>query len=175
MTDPLAVDSAARYAGTYRSPEGETLLLEASGDSLLLLQGDRRTALVPQGEDAFLGPAPAFALFPLRFERDSTGSDRRGHGGRWYIGERYRGPRVFRYPRPGMAYVGHYRIMQPWEPNFRIILRRGTLCVGRPRGRRGTADAARRRRVPGGGAVVGRAALFDAVVDGQALRAASQG
>jgi hypothetical protein len=56
------------------------------------------------------------------------------YGGEWYAGERYRGPRSFTVPAAWQAYPGHYRIMQPWEPNFRVVLRKGALWYITPDG-----------------------------------------
>lgn len=132
--DPLRVDSTAQYAGLYHDLAGDTLRFEASGDSLLLVEPHRRTALESRGDDSFLGPAPRFARFPLRFARDSGRVIGVAYGGDWYVGEHYRGP--LRYPVPAAwnSYVGHYRIMQPWQPNFRVILRRGRLYLVGPEG-----------------------------------------
>lgn len=175
VRDPILADSAARYAGSYRSPEGVSLVFEASGDSLLLVQGERRTALLPNGEDRFLGPRPDFALFPLVFERDSTGVTGVAYGGKWYAGARYRGPTTFRYPAAWDAYVGHYRIMQPWEPNFRIIIRRGALYWVGPDGDEEPltplANGEFRVGVPNSAERL----TFSSIVDGKALVATFSG
>jgi hypothetical protein len=97
------------------------------------------------------------------------------YGGEWYAGARYRGPRTFVTPAAWRAFVGHYRIMQPWEPDFRVVIRKGKLWYIGPEGdedpltpigpgefRAGEAGSAERLR-------------FDAIVDGMALRATYSG
>jgi len=131
---PWHIEHPENYAGTYHDPSGDSLVFAASGDSLLLLQDGKHTALERYGEDSFLGPAPEFALFPIRFGRDSGGVTEVWYGGHWFAGPRYHGPRTFSPPKEWLAYTGHYRITQPWEPNFRIVLRKGRLWWVGPEG-----------------------------------------
>lgn len=173
--DRFVTPHAERYAGRYRSPEGDSLLFEAAGDSLYVLVNGTRALLEPQGGDAFLGPRDQFPLFPLRFTGDSTGMREVAYGGRWYAGERYTGPRAFAVPEAWKSYVGHYRIVQPWEPNFRIVLRKGTLWCVHPGG-----DEEVLTPLPGGEFRVGdpdsaERLRFSNVVDGQALTATFSG
>jgi len=72
-------------------------------------------------------PHADFALFLLGFGRDGGKVVEANHGPGWYPGERYTGPRSFDYPREWDAYPGHYRTPNPWEPNFRIVVRKGKL------------------------------------------------
>jgi len=131
---PLHVDQPTHYAGTYTGAGGKTLIFEAVGDSLILVEGTSRTALISYGENSFLGPRARFPLFPLQFAGDSTGMSEVWYGGDWYTGERYQGPRSFSNPPAWQSYVGHYTIMQPWEPNFRVVLRKGALWYLTPSG-----------------------------------------
>jgi CubicO group peptidase (beta-lactamase class C family) len=132
--DPSRVDKAEEYAGVYLREDGRRLILTAEGGSLYLTAGDRRAPLIRHGEDGFLSSFPDFALFPLRFGRDSGRVVELWYGGEWYVNPRYAGPRRFAYPRRWDAYPGHYRIMQPWEPNFRVVLRKGGLWWIGPEG-----------------------------------------
>jgi D-alanyl-D-alanine carboxypeptidase len=169
------VENAERYAGVYTSPAGGSLTLEAGGDSLWLVDGGDRTLLLPCGEHSFLGPRNRFPLFPLTFAGDSTAMTELWYGGDWYASERYRGARTFTVPAAWRAYPGHYRIMQPWEPNFRVVLRKGALWYVQPGGseepltpigpaefRIGEPGSAERLR-------------FGDVVDGEALTATLSG
>ena len=131
---PTHLDHPERYAGVYRMLDGDSLLLVAEGDSLLLLRRGRRFALEPYDNDAFLVPGGEFPLFPLRFAGDSTGMTEAWYGGDWYVAERYAGPRRFAAPRIWQAYTGHYRIMQPWAPSFRVVVRKGLLWAIAPDG-----------------------------------------
>lgn len=132
--DPHHVEQPARFSGSFVGEGHDTLTFVAAGDSLLLVRGDRRELLLPYGEDSFLGPLPEFALYPLVFttERDSVTTVH--YGGRWYAGPRYTGPRRFSVPAAWRAYPGRYRIMQPWEPDFRVVLRMGRLWWIGPEG-----------------------------------------
>jgi len=172
---PPRVEDAKLYAGTFTSSSGGKLTFEGSGDSLLLVDGAARTPLMPYGTHAFLGPRDRFPLFPLQFAGDSAGMAEVWYGGEWYAGAQYRGPRTFTAPAAWQAYPGHYRIMQPWEPNFRVVLRKGALWYISPSGseeqltqigpnefRVGEKDSAERLS-------------FGNVVDGQALTATFSG
>jgi len=172
---PWRVKQAERYAGTYTSPNGASLTFEAAGDSLFLIEGGARSLLLAYGEHAVLGPRERFPLFPLRFSGDSSGMTEVWYGGDWYAGQRYRGPRNFTVPAAWLPYPGHYRIMQPWEPNFRVVLRKGALWYVTPDGaeepltplgpgefRIGEPGSAERLR-------------FGEVVDGKALTATLSG
>jgi hypothetical protein len=78
-------------------------------------------------------------LFPLSFERAKakvTEPTEPGevnevtHGGDWYAGERYAGPRRFEAAPALLACVGHYRNENSWEGSVRVVLRKGRLWAG---------------------------------------------
>lgn len=175
FVSPSVVEHPERYAGSYRSPEGDSLVFAAAGDSLLLIRPGRRDALETYDADAFLGPAPEFALFPIRFGTDSLGATEVWYGGQWYAGTRHRGAPPRAAPEEWQAYVGHYRIMQPWEPNFRIIIRRGRLWYIAPDGEEEalTQVGPAEFRVGGGGSA--ERLRFGEVVDRRALKAVFSG
>jgi hypothetical protein len=134
LPPPTRVANAAQYAGLYRGREDDTLVIEAAGEELVLVRGDRRIALQPRGADRFLVDDPEFALHVLRFgRRDSTVVEAM-HGDRWYRNDAYRGPRRFEVPRGWDAYPGHYRTQNPWSTNFRIVLVKGRLWIAWPQG-----------------------------------------
>ncbi|HSB53306.1 MAG TPA: serine hydrolase domain-containing protein, partial [Gemmatimonadales bacterium] len=175
VDDRDRVEHAERYAGKFISPAGDTLAFEGIGDSLFLVSGATRTALVPYGDGAFLGPRERFPLYPLRFAGDSTGMTEVWYGDQWYTGSRYQGPKSFTVPSAWKAYPGHYRIMQPWEPNFRVVLRKGALWYVGPSG-----DEEPLTPLPSGEFRVGdtdsaERLSFGNVVDGQALTATYSG
>ena len=122
------VDKAELYAGTFTSTSGAKLSFEASGDTLFLVDSTR-SALLSWSDHSFLAPRDRFPLYPLQFAGDSTGMAEVWYGDEWYTNERYQGPKTFTYPAAWKAYTGHYRIMQPWEPNFRVVLRKGKTVV----------------------------------------------
>lgn len=128
--DPYKVPNAAEYAGTYTAPDGRKLVIAAAEDRLELVHKGERLPLERLASDTFWVPDPAFALFPLAFERDGTAVVEASHGGDWYAGERYKGPRTFEAPPEWRAYAGHYRNEDPWMGSTRIVLRKGRLWLG---------------------------------------------
>jgi hypothetical protein len=172
---PYLIPDVSRYSGTYRSPEGAELRFSVAGDSLIVTAGQTRGPLAVFGERAFLGPTDRFPLFPIRFAGDTAGMTEVWYGGEWYAGERYRGPRSFTVPPGWRAYPGHYRIMQPWEPNFRVVLRKDTLWYVTPDGAEAplTPLGAGQFRVGKPGSA--ERLQFSAVVDGAALKATLSG
>jgi CubicO group peptidase (beta-lactamase class C family) len=169
------VEHPERYAGAYRSPEGDSLVFAAAGDSLLLIRPGRRDALETYDEDSFLGPAPDFALFPIRFGTDSIGATEVWYGGQWYAGARHQGTAARGAPEEWRAYVGHYRIMQPWEPNFRIVSRRGRLWYIAPDGEEEALTPVGPAEFRVGGEGSAERLRFGEVVDGRALKAVFSG
>lgn len=164
------VEGAAEYAGVYHG-HGKTLHLVAEDDQLILLYDGARVTLEQRAPNVFLADHPAFRHFYLSFGREDGVVVEAFYGGEWYPGERYSGPRSFPYPPEWDAYVGHYRAHNPWWTNFRIIIRKDSLALvwwgawrqaltPLPDGsfRVGEAHAPERLR-------------FDAIVEGQALRA----
>ena len=173
--NPVAVGNAADYAGTYTSPAGDSLVFAASGDSLLLVH-DGTVALLTYGDDTFLGPRPAFARFPIAFHRDSTGAVTEvAVGGAWYRSARYHGPTRWTTPKLWDAYVGHYRIMQPWEPNFRIIHRKGRLYWVSPGGEEEVLTLLPDGEYRVGDPLSAERIRFGPVVDGQVLQVTFSG
>ncbi len=129
---------ATVFAGMYR---GETtdLTIEAEDGRLILVIDSERIPLEPMRSpaipDAFVADHPDFALFPLRFGRDATGSVvELAHGGDWYAADHYEGARTFETPAEWAAYAGHYRSYNPWGSNFRIVVRKGGLLLVSPSG-----------------------------------------
>ena len=165
------VSSAKELAGTFTSPDGRRLTFEADSNHLFLVRGAERIALESNGHDAALGPSDSFPLFPLWFRRTRDTVTEVTYGGDWYAGARYSGPKKFTHPAAWDAYVGHWRIAQDWEPNFRIIQRRGKLIYVSSGG-----DEQEMTRLPTGEFRVGgpksaERLKFDEMVGGKAVRA----
>jgi hypothetical protein len=97
------------------------------------------------------------------------------YGGDWYVTSRYRGPRSFTVPVEWKRYVGHYRIMQPWEPNFRVILRKGQLYVVSPDGDEDPLTPIGPHEFRIGEPRSAERLVFGSIVDGQALTATWSG
>ncbi len=173
--DAYRVPRANRYAGSYTSPGGTTLRFEAKGDSLLVAGAEGMALLRAAGRGQFLGPAGQFDLFPLVFAGDSNGMTEVWYGGDWYMGTRYTGPRTFAAPAEWKSYVGHYRIMQPWEPNFRVVLRKGKLYAVSPEGSEEPLTPIGPREFRIGEPQSAERLVFSNIVDGQALTATWSG
>jgi D-alanyl-D-alanine carboxypeptidase len=169
--EPARIPNAAGFAGRYRA-ESKTLHLVAEGERLALDHGGERVILERRGDDCFYTPHPDLSRFPLRFGRENGQVVEAFHGSDWYTHERYTGPSGFAPPAEWDAYPGHYRSHNPWHSNFRVVLRKGELCLVEPWGEE-------ENLVPLGDGVfrVGREAQsperlrFDAVLQGRALRA----
>ena len=170
VEQPLRVKNAADYAGTFTSPGGKKLVLAAEGERLLLVHGGKKLPLESRGDDNFYVSHADFALFLLGFGREGGKVVEAFHGPDWYPGERYTGPRTFEYPKEWDAYPGHYRTPNPWESNFRIVVRKGKLRFLTSEGEDDVTP------LEGGVFRVGEAysaerLRFDTILDGKALQA----
>lgn len=132
-SDPLAGSDAAAYAGTFRSPDG-SIRITADGDELRIVAPEGSAPLELRGKDAFLALDAAFDPYLLNFERDSNGTIVAArHGSRsWSLDGRMSPDGG--HPEIWTAYPGHYRSHNPWQTNFRIILRAGNLFIVSPWG-----------------------------------------
>jgi D-alanyl-D-alanine carboxypeptidase len=167
---PARVKNAADYAGTYTAPDGRTLGLVAEGDRLLLARDGKKIVLEKRDDDAFFVPHPDFALYLLRFGRSQGKVVESFCGPDWYAGAAYTGPREFDHPAKWDAYPGHYRTPNPWEPNFRIVLRKGKLLFLTTEGEEDvTPLAGDEFRV--GEDYSAERLRFDSVIEGKALQA----
>jgi CubicO group peptidase (beta-lactamase class C family) len=173
--DPFRVTLPQRFAGEFTSPDGKRLRFEAGADSLYLLDGRVRTALEQVDDDSFLGPSDRFPHFRIQFSGDSARMTEVAYGNDWYISAGYQGPRSFAAPAEWQSYVGHYRIMQPWEPSFRVVLRKAKLLVVSPDGSEDQLTPIGPREFRIGGPQSAERLVFGNIVDGQALTATWSG
>ncbi len=140
--DPFEIAGSESYAGTWRT--GDTTLDIVAGDSsLTLVTGDRRIPLqrpisrrVP---DTFLADDPGWDSFALEFVREPAQDDemsaseqaviRLHHGPVTYHREGEAPAETAAYPEERDSFVGHYRSYNPWNSNFRIMIRDGRLTL----------------------------------------------
>jgi hypothetical protein len=170
LSGPAPLANADDYAGVFRAADDAVLTVEAADGWLFLKVGDEQVALEERDEDRFHAPHPEFDRFLIGFGRDASGAVVEAfYGERWYVNERYAGPREFEHPPEWLGYAGHYRGHNPWQSNFRVLLRKGRLWLAMPNG---TEDPL----VPLGGAAfqVGTEPTperirFGQIADGQAL------
>ncbi|CAN5601501.1 hypothetical protein BH23CHL2_BH23CHL2_21240 [soil metagenome] len=168
--EPTRVESAADYAGVYRS-ESDSIGVRARNDKLLLARDGEEFPLEPRDNDTFVVPHPDFDLFLLHFDRDEDGAITSAvHGARRWLAPGQATTPV-EFPEEWRSLAGHYRCHNPWETNFRIILRDGELILVLP-------DGLELPLAPGGDGVfrVGEDdspefIRFDTIVDGEAWRA----
>jgi len=165
----------AEFAGVYRGEHAELTVASEHG-RLYLTAGEERVSLepmtVPAIPDAFIADHPDFALFPLRFGRDGTGSvTELTHGGDWYAVDAYEGARTFETPPEWDAYPGHYRSWNPWLSNFRVVIRKSDLLLIWPSGYEYPLTPDDDGFRSGDDPASPEHIAFDTIVDGQALRA----
>jgi CubicO group peptidase (beta-lactamase class C family) len=163
------------FAGIYHGDTAD-LTVEAADGRLTLIAGSERIALepvrVPMIPDAFIADHPDFAIFPLRFGRDATGSVvELAHGGDWYATDYFEGARTFETPPEWAAYTGHYRSWNPWVSNFRIVTRKADLLQVGPSGREQTLHPEGDDFRVGDDPDSPERISFDTIVEGEALRA----
>jgi D-alanyl-D-alanine carboxypeptidase len=167
--DPFAVDEARCYEGTYAGRRGR-LVTRAAGDHLLLdLSGT--SVLLEQRKNGFLADHPDFASFLLRFRREGATAVEAVYGGDVYV-RAGAATSSGALPADWTAYPGHFRSSNPWLSNFRVVARGDRLVLvywwGLEESLESLADETFR---------VGEEdwsperLRFDAVVDGEALRA----
>ena len=136
--DPRQMENAGEYAGAYRC--GDSCFELTEEDGLLIMHYreerlvlERRSTVLGSengSEDSFFADHPDFAFFLLIFGRDNDNQIVEAfHGSDWYTHKRYDGPTHFDYPEVWDAYVGHYRVYNPWRYNFRVVLRKGRLFL----------------------------------------------
>jgi hypothetical protein len=179
LPDPMRIENAGEYEGTYRCGRKEIAVV-ARGTQLLLQMGDERVILERRGEDSFYVNCDqgGWDLYLLEFGRaEASGAVvELFHGPDWYVGKAYDGQTAFDVPSEWTAYEGHYRAHNPWISNFRVLLRKDKLLLDWQLDEKqelialhdgsfqvGTGDYRLERL------------YFDQVVDGHALRATWSG
>jgi hypothetical protein len=148
---------------------------------LLLQHGNQLIALEPRGPERFYANHPDFDRFLLQFERTESSGSAAGSvtqilcGPDWYLKEPYADPGEFAYPVEWKAYPGHYRSHNPWQSNFRVILRQGQLFLVWPSGDEQPLIWLRNAEFCVGEPETPARIRFDRIVNGQALRATQSG
>jgi D-alanyl-D-alanine carboxypeptidase len=135
IADPMQVDNAADYAGTFAAPTGGALRFAADGNRLSLVMGDRTIPLQHAGDDTFVSTIPgAMAAYPITFRR--TGDEKKpgpvvevSYGPEWYPGDKYTGPKSFQVADAYAIFAGHYRSDSPWGGDARVYVLKDKLVV----------------------------------------------
>jgi hypothetical protein len=174
--DPFAVADPDALTGRYRdNASGSTVELAADGGGLTAEVDGDRGPLQRVAADRFLVPLPGFERFVLKVVRREERAVALVHGPRRFV--RAGEPEDARSSDPSLApFEGHYRSPSPWLTNFRVVQRNGELVWILPGGweeplaplGEGTFRIGAEEWSP-------ERIRFDAVVDGQALRANRSG
>ena len=147
VADPLVVENAAEYAGSFTSAGGGKLefAVESAqgGKRLMLMDGSGAIPLQHAGGDHFLSTvAGRFARAPIVFgraEAGHAGSTSSGdgsskppvvevsYGADWYTNSAYTGPRSFNVLAEYATYAGHYVNDGAWGGEARVYILKGQL------------------------------------------------
>jgi len=79
--------------------------------------------------DTFATDHPELCRSFICFGRTNGRIDHLVAGNDWYPRDGYGGPHEFPHPSEWLAYPGHYRSHNPWNPCYRITLCRGELAA----------------------------------------------
>lgn len=176
LPDPTCVENAADYAGIYRCG-AQTLTVVAEGKQLVLHHLDQAIILARRGDDQYYVDHPDFDRFLLSFGRTAMSDGSPGavveayYGADWYINHRYHGPKEFATPPEWNAYPGHYRAHIPWQTNFRVLLRKGTLWLVWPAGDEESLTSLDKGVFRLGNEISPERLRFDQIAQGKALHA----
>jgi hypothetical protein len=147
LADPMDVEHAADYAGTFTSADGRRLVFAAVGKRLSLVDGGESIPLQQAGGDSFISTvAGRFAAFSIEFGRkaaaakdaEKPGSDAAEHkppvvevsyGAEWYVNSAYEGPRSFTLPADYAAFTGRYRSDSAWGGDAHVYVVKGQLTL----------------------------------------------
>ncbi len=170
------IEPAAELAGRYTN-ETETWTFVAEGDRLTLDVAGRSVPV----ERFVFGPRyvlldPELEHEMLMFERDGDGAvTALHHGARWLGRSDREHPDPPPAPASWQAFIGWYQSHNPWQQRFQVYLRRGDLWINWKSG----LESRLIEREPGtfqvGDSPSADRITFDAVADGQALRAVLNG
>ena len=135
IADPMLLDNAAEYAGTFTAPIGAALRFAADGKRLSLVMGDRTVPLQHAGDDSFVSTVPgAMAAYPISFGR--AGDEKKpgavvevSYGPEWFAGEKYTGAKSFHVADEYALFAGHYRSDSPWGGDGRVYVLKDKLVV----------------------------------------------
>ena len=86
-----------------------------------------RTPLEAAGPDGFVAPLPAFARFPLAFERRDGDVVAVAHGSAWFGRDGLEAPAPVAPDPAWEGLVGHYRAYGASPLNVHVVVRRGRL------------------------------------------------
>ncbi|MGB7281373.1 MAG: serine hydrolase domain-containing protein [Candidatus Acidiferrum sp.] len=155
LANPLEVDNAADYAGTFTDGNGRKLEFAVEGKQLFLTDEGKRIPLQHAHGDNFISTLEGvFADHTFIFGRaraESTKSETQSpntsgsgnsdshekpgpvvevsYGSDWYVNAGYSGPRNFTAPKEYEAFVGRYRSESAWGGDALAYILKGQLML----------------------------------------------
>jgi D-alanyl-D-alanine carboxypeptidase len=154
IADPMEVDNAADYAGTFTTGDGSKMAFKADGKHLSLVspENSKPCPLQHTGGDSFLSATEGkFAQHTFEFGRkkspeENSSGDKESpanaaaskpkppvtevsYGPDWYTNEAYSGPKAFHIPEDYAAFIGHYRSDSPWGGDARVFVQKDRLML----------------------------------------------
>jgi CubicO group peptidase (beta-lactamase class C family) len=152
LVDPMDVDNAGDYAGTFTAADGRKLTFAFNGKRLSLVADGQTIPLQHAGGDSFVSTVPGpLAYHSFEFGRKSADANATAesgtskasgsageskptapvvevsYGGDWYANADYAGPRSFPAPAESDAFVGRYHCDSPWSGDFEVYVLKGRL------------------------------------------------
>jgi D-alanyl-D-alanine carboxypeptidase len=155
IPNPLEVDDAADYAGTFTGGNGRKLEFAVEGKRLFLTDEGKRIPLQHTHGNNFISTFEGvWADHPFLFTRAKADSPKSGsqaanasatgkgdppekpgavvevsYGPQWYVNENYSGPRTFTVPKDYEAFAGRYRSESPWGGGTNVYVLKGQLML----------------------------------------------
>ena len=152
ITDPMEVENAADYAGTFTFDTELGVTFVSEGKRLFLLTGGgKRIPLQNKGGDGFISTTEgAFAAHTFVFGREQASPAKPGasaepgksdapakpgpvvevsYGPDWYVKPNYMGSRSFAVPPEFAPFTGRYRSDSPWGGGASVYVLKGRLMI----------------------------------------------
>jgi D-alanyl-D-alanine carboxypeptidase len=150
--DPMEIDNATGYAGTFTASDGSKLTFTANGKRLSLVSPEHGSIPLEQaGPDTFQSTIPGrFTIYPIQFGRKPQPEAKPAakpetavapnapvppvvevqYGPEWFTSAAYDGLKSFAAPAEFAAYEGHYRSDSAWGGDARVFVQKGKLTFG---------------------------------------------
>jgi CubicO group peptidase (beta-lactamase class C family) len=160
------------FVGIYRNRKSTVEFVERDGNLHMHLDGTTATLVKAMHyPDRFVHDIEDRRHFPYRFERDADGTVTGVvHGPTRWLRKSKSGDDTA-IPEIWRAYAGHYRSYDPWESNFRVVIREGSLILIWPQGAEDELIPAGDGFRIGADPRIPERLWFDTIIDGQALQA----
>lgn len=155
IANPLEVDNAADYAGSFADNDGQKLEFAAEGKQLFLIDKGNRIPLQHAHGDNFISnDENVFASHTFVFGRAQAESPKSGtqpsndssaanpdahkqpepvvevsYGSQWYVNNKYSGPRNFTVPKEYAAFSGRYCSQSPWGGQALVYVLKDQLTL----------------------------------------------